>query len=342
MEDERMRAFPEMKKKLAFGMMRLPMVGEVVDYAQVNEMVDAFLAKGFNYFDTATPYIGGQSETAVRDCLAKRHAREEFLLTDKLSPNLWENPEDIAPLVDRQLANCGVEYFDFYLMHAMNADRHKRYMDAGAYDIVQKLKSEGKIRHMGISFHHTADVLDQILTDRPDIEVVQLQFNYADMEDPRIQSRKCYEVCRKHGKPVLVMEPVKGGALANLPAEDAAGQRIYALVTVRLTQGRTLSVEDFSLNALGGLYRCIAIRENDGAFNAANWHFASVSPAKKYGMLFALQIPAGQNYNNVKFDLVCNAPGKWNRTAIPFTDRRSQAFSPASAISNNGRFPVVK
>lgn len=130
--------------------------------------------------------------------------------------------------------------------------------------------------------------------------------------------------------------------VANLPAEDAAGQRIYALVTVRLTQGRTLSVEDFSLNALGGLYRCIAIRENDGAFNAANWHFASVSPAKKYGMLFALQIPAGQNYNNVKFDLVCNAPGKWNRTAIPFTDRRSQAFSPASAISNNGRFPAVK
>ena len=217
-----MRTFPEMKKKLAFGMMRLPMVGDRVDYAQVSEMVDAFLAKGFNYFDTATPYIGGQSETAVRDCLAKRHAREEFLLTDKLSPNLWENPEDIAPLVDRQLANCGVEYFDFYLMHAMNADRHKRYMDAGAYDIVQKLKSEGKIRHMGISFHHTADVLDQILTDRPDIEVVQLQFNYADMEDPRVQSKACYEVCRKHGKPVLVMEPVKGGSLANLPAEAAA------------------------------------------------------------------------------------------------------------------------
>ena len=212
-----MRAFPEMKKKLAFGMMRLPMVGDRVDYAQVSEMVDAFLAKGFNYFDTATPYIGGQSETAVRDCLAKRHAREEFLLTDKLSPNLWENPEDIAPLVDRQLANCGVEYFDFYLMHAMNADRHKRYMDAGAYDIVQKLKSEGKIRHMGISFHHTADVLDQILTDRPDIEVVQLQFNYADMEDPRVQSKACYEVCRKHGKPIMIMEPVKGGSLINLP-----------------------------------------------------------------------------------------------------------------------------
>ena len=217
-----MRAFPEMKKKLGFGMMRLPMLGETVDYEQVKVMVDAFLAKGFNYFDTATPYIGGQSETAVRDCLAKRHPRESFLLTDKLSSNLWEKSEEIEPLVNRQLENCGVEYFDFYLMHAMNADRHRRYTEEGAYDIVQKLKAEGKIRHMGISFHHTADVLDQILTDRPDIEVVQLQFNYADMEDPRVQSRACYEVCRKHGKPVLVMEPVKGGALANLPAEAAA------------------------------------------------------------------------------------------------------------------------
>lgn len=130
--------------------------------------------------------------------------------------------------------------------------------------------------------------------------------------------------------------------VANLAAEEGAGQRVYALVTVRVPQGRTISVEDFSLNALGGLYRCIAIRENDGPFNAANWHFASVSPAKKYGMLFALPISADQNYNNVKFDLVCNAPGKWNRTAVPFTDRRNQAFSPASSIPNGGRFPAAK
>ena len=217
-----MRAFPEMKKKLGFGMMRLPKCGETVDYEQVNRMVDLFISKGFNYFDTATPYIGGQSEIAVRECLAKRYPREAFLLTDKLSPNLWEKSEEIEAVLNRQLENCGVEYFDFYLMHAMNADRHKRYTEEGAYDIVQKMKAQGKIRHMGISFHHSAEVLDQMLTDRPDIEVVQLQFNYADMEDPRVQSRACYEVCRKHGKPVLVMEPVKGGALANLPAEASA------------------------------------------------------------------------------------------------------------------------
>ena len=216
------RAFPEMKKKLGFGMMRLPMLGEQVDKEQVCAMVDAFLARGFNYFDTATPYINGQSETAVRDCLAKRHPRESFLLTDKLSPNLWEKTEDLEPLLNRQLEACGVEYFDFYLMHAMNADRHRIYQERGAYDMAQKFKAQGKIRHMGISFHDSAAVLDQILTDRPDIEVVQIQFNYADMEDPRVQSRACWEVCRKHGKPLLIMEPVKGGSLANLPAEAAA------------------------------------------------------------------------------------------------------------------------
>ena len=129
---------------------------------------------------------------------------------------------------------------------------------------------------------------------------------------------------------------------ANLAAEDTAGARVYALVTVRLQQGRTISAEDYSLNALGGVYRCIAIREENGAFNANNWHIANASPKKKYGLLFALQIPAGQNYNNVTFDLVCNAPGKWNRTAIPFTDRRNQGFSAASAIPHGGRFPAAK
>lgn len=217
-----MRAFPEMKKKLGFGMMRLPMNGEQVDYEQTCAMVDTFLARGFNYFDTATPYINGQSEVAIRECLASRYPRETFLLTNKLSPTIWEKGADIESVLDRQLKNCGVEYFDFYLMHAMNADRHRHYVAEGAYDIAQKLKAQGKIRHMGISFHDSAEALDMILTDRPDIEVVQLQFNYADFDDPRVQSRLCYEVCRKHGKTVLVMEPVKGGSLANLPAEAAA------------------------------------------------------------------------------------------------------------------------
>lgn len=216
-----MHPFSEIKKNFGFGMMRLPMNGEKVDLDAVCTMVDAFLERGFNYFDTAHPYLNGQSETAIRDCLAKRHKREDFILTNKLSGSIWEQSADIVPMLDKQLELCGVTYFDFYLMHALDAERHARYLSEGAYDIIQQQKALGKVRHMGISFHDSAEVLDKILTDRPDIEVVQLQLNYADWDDPRVQSRKCYEVCVKHRKPVLVMEPVKGGSLANLP-EDAA------------------------------------------------------------------------------------------------------------------------
>ena len=212
--------FPEIKKNFGFGMMRLPMIGEDVDYEQTSVMVDAFLNAGFNYFDTAHPYIQGLSEVAVNRCLASRHPRERFLLANKLSGGCFQTAEDIRPLFDSQLQACGVEYFDFYLMHAMSAKRHQMYLDTRAYDIAQELKAEGKIRHVGMSFHDTAEVLDKILTDRPELEFVQLQLNYVDWEDHRVQSRACYEVCVKHGKPVIVMEPVKGGALVNLP--DAA------------------------------------------------------------------------------------------------------------------------
>ena len=143
------RAFPEMKKKLGFGMMRLPMLGETVDYEQVKVMVDAFLARGFNYFDTATPYINGQSEIAVRECLAKRHPRESFLLTDKLSPNLWEKTEDLEPVLNRQLENCGVEYFDFYMFHNVCEVNIDAYLDPeyGIFDYLKKQKENGRIKH---------------------------------------------------------------------------------------------------------------------------------------------------------------------------------------------------
>ncbi len=209
--------FPEIKKNFGFGMMRLPMNGEQVDLETTCKMVDAFLEAGFNYFDTAHPYIQGQSELAVKECIAKRYPRESFLLANKLSGGFFKKEEDIRPLVDEQLEKCGVEYFDFFLMHAMSAQRHEFYQEVRAYDIAQELKAEGKLRHVGMSFHDSAEVLDKILTDRPELEFVQLQFNYVDYEDTRIQSRACYEVCRKHGKPVMVMEPVKGGSLVNLP-----------------------------------------------------------------------------------------------------------------------------
>ncbi len=210
----------KIKKNFGFGCMRMQMVGEEVDYEEFKKMIDTFLEAGFNYFDTAHGYISGKSETAIRDCLAARHPRESYILTNKLSPGYFNTREEIRPLFQHQLEQCGVEYFDFYLMHAMNNDRFDFYQQVGAFDEALQLKAEGKIRHMGISFHDKAAVLDRILTERPDIEVVQIQFNYMDYEDPIVESRKCYEVCRKHGKPVIIMEPVKGGKLAQM-SEDA-------------------------------------------------------------------------------------------------------------------------
>ena len=212
--------FPEIKKNFGFGCMRLPKTGDDIDEAAFCAMIDKFIADGFNYFDTARPYHSGMSEKMLKVCLAQRHDRSEFLLANKLSPTYFDKEEEIRPLIEDQLATCGVEYFDFYLMHAMSAERHQKYLDTRAYEIAQELKAEGKLRHVGMSFHDSAEVLDKILTDRPELEFVQLQFNYVDYNDPKVQSRLCYEVCRKHGKPVLVMEPVKGGTLVNLP--DAA------------------------------------------------------------------------------------------------------------------------
>ena len=211
--------FPEIKKNFGFGMMRLPMLGEDVDMKTTAKMVDAFLAAGFNYFDTAHPYIQGKSEQAFKTCVADRYPREKYLLANKLSGGYFEKEEEIRPLLESQLKICGVEYFDFLLMHALSADRHEKYTELKAYEVAQEMKAEGKIRHVGFSFHDSAEVLDRILTDRPEMEFVQLQFNYVDYEDNRVQARACYEVCRRHGKPVMVMEPVKGGSLVNLPAQ---------------------------------------------------------------------------------------------------------------------------
>ncbi len=211
--------FPEVKGNLGFGCMRLPMRGDAVDHAAFCEMADAFLAQGFNYFDTAHGYHDGLSEPAVRECVAKRYPRESFVLTDKLTDEYFSSQEEIRPFFEKQLALCGVEYFDFYLMHAQNAAYFEKFKKCRAYETALELKREGKIRHFGISFHDGAEVLERILSEYPQIEVVQLQINYADFDDPAVQGRACLEVCVRHQKPVIVMEPVKGGILARLPAE---------------------------------------------------------------------------------------------------------------------------
>ena len=214
-----MEQMDKVKKNFGFGCMRLPMNGDQVDIAETTRMVDEFLAQGFNYFDTAHGYIGGKSELALKECLTSRYPREAYSLTDKLTDSYFKTEADIRPFFESQLEACGVDYFDFYLMHAQNADNFKKFKACRAYETAFALKAEGKIRHVGLSFHDRAEVLDQILTEYPQVEVVQIQFNYLDYDDIAVQSRKCYEVCRKHGKPVLVMEPVKGGSLVNLPEE---------------------------------------------------------------------------------------------------------------------------
>ena len=211
----------EVKGKLGFGCMRLPMNDNEVDKNEFNRMIDAYMKAGFNYFDTAHGYIDGKSETAIRDCLSARYNREEFILVNKLSYWYFEKQEDIVPLFEKQLELCGVDYFDFYLFHCLNHEGYEKHKKCNTFEVVKKLKEQGKIKHIGMSFHDTADYLDLILTEQPYMEAVQLQINYLDYDDPTVQSKACYDVAVKHGKKVIVMEPVKGGALADLPDEAA-------------------------------------------------------------------------------------------------------------------------
>lgn len=211
--------FDKVNKKLGFGFMRLPMNGKQVDHQKTKRMVDCFMENGFNYFDTAHGYHEGLSELAIRECLTSRYPREEYVLTDKLTEDYFQSEEEIRPFFEGQLEACGVDYFDFYLMHAQNREIYAKFQERNAYSVVRDLKKEGKIRHYGVSFHDRPEILEQILTENPDIEVVQIQLNYVDYEDPAIEGRRCYEICRKFEKPVIVMEPVKGGNLVNLPEE---------------------------------------------------------------------------------------------------------------------------
>ncbi|MBE6686075.1 MAG: 4Fe-4S dicluster domain-containing protein [Ruminococcaceae bacterium] len=231
-----------MNKNFGFGCMRLPTVNDDIDHNAFSEMVDTFLEAGFNYFDTAHGYHGGKSEIAVRECLVKRHPRESFLLCNKLSTNFFEREEEIIPFFENQLEWCGVDYFDYYLLHAQDRNLYEKYMKCNAYEHVKTFKDQGRVKHIGISFHDKADVLERILTEHPEIEIVQIQFNYVDYEDQSVESKKVYEVCRRFNKPVIVMEPVRGGSLVRLPDEakrvfDTFGGGSYASYAIRFAAG---------------------------------------------------------------------------------------------------------
>ena len=247
-----------MEKKLGFGCMRLPMKDGEVDYDEFNKMIDYYMENGFNYFDTAHGYIDGKSETAIRDCLSKRYKREDYILTNKLTKPYFDKKEDIIPFFESQLELCGVDYFDFYLMHALNKDVYKHFVECEAFDVAKELKKSGKIKHIGISFHDTSDVLDKILSEHPEIEIVQIQFNYLDLKDPRVQSEDVYNVCRKYNKDILIMEPVKGGELVKLP--DKAKD-----IFDNINQGKNLSYASYAIRFAAsnqGVYKVLSGMSN--------------------------------------------------------------------------------
>ncbi len=211
-----MKYFDKEIKKLGFGLMRLPMTGERIDVEQVKQMVDRFMEEGFTYFDTAWAYPG--SEDAIREALVERYPREKFLLATKNAA--WINcstREEAIVQFETSLKQTGAGYFDFYLLHNLGETRTRFFDDFSMWDFVQEKKAEGLIRHVGLSFHSTPEELEEILQAHPEMEFVLLQINYADWENPAIQARGCYEVARKYHKPVIVMEPVKGGMLATPP-----------------------------------------------------------------------------------------------------------------------------
>ena len=208
--------------KLGFGLMRLPMKGEDVDLELTMKMADRFLEQGFTYFDTAFGYLNGKSEEAVKTVLVDRFHRESFLLATKLPA--WagaKNEKEAKDMFWTSLERTGAGFFDYYLLHNLGAERTRFFDDYHIWDFLQEQKENGLIRHLGFSFHDKAAALDEILTAHPEMEFVQLQINYADWESDIIESRKCFEVARKHNKPVIIMEPVKGGSLTDLPEEAA-------------------------------------------------------------------------------------------------------------------------
>ncbi len=210
-------------KKLGFGLMRLPLrdgndAGDI-DIEQMKEMVDTFLERGFTYFDTAWMYCGFKSEEATKKALVERHPRESYTLATKLHAGFIQSKEDRDKVFNEQLRKTGVEYFDYYLLHDIGADHYKKYQELDCFSWILDKKKQGLVKHVGFSFHDNAQLLDKVLTEHPEMEFVQLQINYLDWDSEGIQSRKCYETACKHNKPVIVMEPVKGGTLANVPAD---------------------------------------------------------------------------------------------------------------------------
>lgn len=208
-------------KKLGFGLMRLPLLDgnddTSIDIEQMKEMVDTFIDRGFTYFDTAWMYCAFKSEEATKKALVERHERDTYTLATKLHAGFLKTKEDRDKVFNEQLRKTGAEYFDYYLIHDINTQHYEIYKELDCFNWLVEKKKQGLVKNIGFSFHDNAELLDKVLTEHPEFEFVQLQINYIDWDSQGVQSGKCYEVAKKHGKPIIVMEPVKGGTLAKVP-----------------------------------------------------------------------------------------------------------------------------
>ena len=208
-------------KKLGFGLMRLPRIDPndraSIDTEKVKAMVDKFIEEGFTYFDTAWMYCGFNSERAVKEVLTSRHERDTFTLATKFHAYFANESADVEKIFEEQLEKTGAGFFDYYLLHDLNRENYEKCNELGAFKFFAKKKEEGLIKSIGCSFHDTPEILDKVLTEHPELEFVQLQINYLDWDSIGVRARECYETARRHGKPVIVMEPVKGGTLAKVP-----------------------------------------------------------------------------------------------------------------------------
>ena len=203
--------------KLGFGFLRLPKRAQSYDWDAVEQMVDLFLKRGGSYFDTCYTYLDGNSEEGIRRCVAKRKPRSAFQLAEKLPGYLCKSYDDCQRYFDEELQRCGVDYFDVFMLHWLNGKNYAIAEQLDEFRFLREKKAEGSAKRIGFSYHDRASLLDEILTAHPEVDLVQLQINYLDWESAGIESRKCYETCVRHGKRVIVMEPIKGGTLAQIP-----------------------------------------------------------------------------------------------------------------------------
>lgn len=268
-----------LKSHLGFGMMRLPVNNgnpTDFDYPQLFQMVDCFLDAGYTYFDTSYVYHQGKCEEAVRKAVVERHPRNRFTIATKFPTFDLKKEEEIEPIFARQLENLGVDFIDYYLLHNFQTVYYDGVDGTGGviktchlFDHALKWKEDGKIRHLGISFHSSADLLDRILTEHSEIEFVQIALNYIDWESEFVQSDKCYEVIRRHGKEVVIMQPVKGGALAAVPeAAQSALQAMDSKASIVSWALRFAGSLDGAICILSGMSTLEQMQENAEAFKA--------------------------------------------------------------------------